>query len=108
MGSTVSDPVELDYPEPQVSGGEIRGRVIYADSFGNLVTNIPSKSIAPGSKINVGLFTIDRVSDTYAAVREGELVALSGSTGLLEISVNQGSASEVVNIEKPEVIVKPV
>lgn len=107
MGSAVYDTVLLDYPEPELSGGEIRGKVIYADSFGNLVTNIPSKLIARGSKVIVGRFTIDRVSNTYADVREGELVALAGSSGLLEISVNQGSASEVVNIEKPEVIVKP-
>jgi len=107
MGTAVSDPVELDYPEPELSGGEIRGRVIYADSFGNLVTNIPSLLIAPGSKVYVGRFTIYRISNTYADVREGELVALAGSSGLLEISVNQGSASEVINIDKPEVIVKP-
>jgi S-adenosylmethionine hydrolase len=108
MGSAVSDPILLDFPEPEVSGGEITGMVIYADSFGNLVTNIPSKLIAPGSKVIVGRFTIDRVSNSYADVREGEIVALVGSSGLLEISVNQGSASEVVNIENPDVIVKPL
>lgn len=107
MGSTVSDPILLDYPEPEVSGGEITGKVIYADSFGNLVTNIPSKLIAPRSKVIVGRFTIEQISNTYADVREGELVALVGSSGLLEISVNQGSASEVINIENPEVVVKP-
>ena len=106
LGSAVPTPVLLELTEPDVTVTEIKGTVIYEDSFGNLITNIPSDLLSPRSKVQIGRFTIEHISDTYIDGREGELIALVGSSGFLEISVNQGSASSLINIEKPAVVVK--
>jgi glycerol uptake facilitator-like aquaporin len=42
----------------------------------------------------VGSTVIDRVSDTYGDVEPGGVLAIVGSTGKLEISINRGSAAK--------------
>lgn len=78
----------------------VRGRVIYTDMFGNLVTNISAEDVAgvyrlrPQAGVSLGDVAIGPVRGTYAEVGAGELLALIGSTGLLEIAVNGGNARE--------------
>jgi hypothetical protein len=97
LGDKASEPVSLEIPEPSVSGGEITGEILYADSFGNLVTNIRGETVGPGSTVYVGRYRIRGVSGSYGEAGKGELLAIIGSAGLLEISVNQGSAKEFLN-----------
>jgi S-adenosyl-L-methionine hydrolase (adenosine-forming) len=94
FGPPVDDPVRLEWSEPRHSGGEIRGEVVHADHYGNLVSNIPGELCTPDSLVRVGERTIGRVKRTYADVDRGELVALVGSVGLLEVSVRDGSAAD--------------
>ena len=70
------------------------GQVIHVDRFGNLVTNlrIHGAENAIGT-VEVSGYRIP-VARTYSDVPEGELVALRGSTGLLEIACHYGSALE--------------
>lgn len=77
---------------------EVRGEVVYVDRFGNLVTNIPGRTLAELSaggevEISVDRHVIGPVQNTYAAVAGGKVVALVGGFGLLEIGVNRGSAA---------------
>lgn len=94
-----------EIPQPRVSGsGELEGRVISVDRFGNLITNLDEKSIqrlenscSNGSKcicIQAGSCFIRGISASYRHVPEGGILALIGSRGFLEISVNMGNASE--------------
>ncbi|MEW6145085.1 MAG: SAM-dependent chlorinase/fluorinase [Thermodesulfobacteriota bacterium] len=96
LGDKAPEPVKLEIPQPSVYGNEISGEVLYADSFGNLITNIPGKAVGTGSRIYAGRHGIDGVSGAYGEAEKGELVAIIGSSGLLEISVNQGSARELM------------
>lgn len=78
-----------------------RGEVVSIDRFGNLITDIPAASLPKGAiRIAVGRKTVNRLSRTYADGKKGELLALVGSTGHLEISVNQGSASRATRIKR--------
>ena len=93
----------LDWPEPQVRGQEIRGCVLYADSFGNLITNIrhdlvESLGSARDLRIQCSGATICGVVRTYGQADTGSLVALIGSSGQLEIAVVQGNAAQHLNI----------
>ncbi len=106
LGDPVSSPVLIEIPSPRVNGDEITGEVLYEDSFGNLVTNISSEVVKPGSRIYVDRFSIDRVSNSYGEAGEGELLAVAGSSGLLEISVNRGSASKLFKTGRPLVRIK--
>lgn len=88
--------LRLPWPEPRLEGDEWTGAVIYVDRFGNLVTNLPLEAgaVLAGTVETGGrCFTLAR---TYSDVRKGELVALRGSSGLLEIACNGGSAAGVL------------
>lgn len=78
----------------EISGPQIRGYVVDVDRFGNLITNIPGAILEGQSpRIRVGTVEIPLVR-TYADVADGEVLALIGSCGELEISVRNGSAAQ--------------
>jgi S-adenosylmethionine hydrolase len=75
------------------------GHILHIDNFGNLITDIKSDNLtlkAEDITIEVGGQLIFGLSGTYA---EGsELLALIGSSGYLEISLNGGSASSLLDV----------
>jgi hypothetical protein len=79
----------------------VTGEILHVDGFGNVVTNIAEKDIegigvSQGSSLKVdGLQGRLRFCKTYGEVEVGEPLALIGSHGFLEISVNQGDASKI-------------
>jgi hypothetical protein len=114
FGEEVEDIVRLPIGEPQEKGGAIRGEVLCVDVFGNVITNIPRSLLARaninyGGRIRVKLKGRELempFMQSYGFVREGELLALIGSEGYLEIAVNRGSASERLRVaggEKVEI-----
>jgi S-adenosylmethionine hydrolase len=96
LGKRVKKPVTISIKEPKIRSDEIIGEFIYIDSFGNLISNIPAKMIKAKSRIYLGKRIINGISKSYADAQEGELLAIVGSSGLLEISVNQGRASDLI------------
>ena len=95
--------VQLQIPNCAVTATGIAGYVQYGDRFGNLITNIPEHCI----KSNNWSVKVDRTSDTitipsgktYSDSKPGDLVAIIGSDGWLEIAVNGGSAQSVLKLE---------
>jgi S-adenosylmethionine hydrolase len=81
-----------------VSGkGEFNGNIIYEDRFGNLVTNLKMKN-KTGSKLKIhGVIVPLKV--TYADVSQGELVAYTGSSGLVEIAARNGNARQLLKAQ---------
>ncbi|MEX1041337.1 MAG: SAM-dependent chlorinase/fluorinase [Pirellulaceae bacterium] len=80
-------------------GDTVTGRVVYADSFGNLITNImvddlPANWEPKRLKVELGTTTIHGLSRTYSQVPEGEWAALWGSSGQLELAVVRGNAAQ--------------
>ena len=47
LGNPISDPVLLDLPDPVFKKNSLTGRVLYADRFGNLITNLSRELIKP-------------------------------------------------------------
>src|SRR5882672_1217397 len=84
------------------AGGGIEGEVVSIDRFGNLITNIPGELLpaSDGVRITVGRRVVRALSRSYADAKKGALLALVGSTGHLEISVNQGSARKAARIQR--------
>lgn len=98
LGPTVDDWVRLEWPEPCGEAGRIEGLVLYADRFGNLITTIDAETAAAlgdGARATVAGRTCSLVR-TYADAPPGEVVALVGSSDLVEISVVQGSALDAL------------
>lgn len=108
LGNEVLDPIKFEIIDPEVYGDEIIGEVIYEDSFGNLITNIPARMIKSGSRICIGKWVIDSVSESYSEVQRGELLAIVGSSGLLEFSVNQGRASDLIRSKLSRVYIRRI
>lgn len=91
----------LEVDEPRVGrDGALQGEVVSIDRFGNLITNIPEGLLPRGARVTVGRRTVRALSRSYADVPKGALLAIVGSTGHLEISVNQGSASRAARIRR--------
>jgi S-adenosylmethionine hydrolase len=95
LGAPFREPVVRRTPEPhRTAAGAIAGQVIHIDRFGNAVTNL----LAPnGGEIEVGGHVLP-LSRTYADVVPGGYVALTGSSGLVEIARRDGSAAEALGL----------
>ncbi|MFB3925625.1 MAG: S-adenosyl-l-methionine hydroxide adenosyltransferase family protein [Syntrophales bacterium] len=84
--------VRLDLPGYAENDAGISGCIQYIDHFGNLVTNIPGERVE-GSEWSVeAAGTRIPGLKTYGDVPSGTLLALVGSHGFVEISVNGGNA----------------
>ena len=82
--------------------GSIIGEVVHIDHFGNLVTNIHASQLPAQPRITVGSTVIDRMSDHYGEVEVGGVLAIVGSTGKLEISINRGSAAKKLFVSRTD------
>jgi len=102
FGEPIDDFVHFAIPKVKVNGNKIQGTVLRADHFGNLLTNVtvedvPDLAAASGKvAISVGNGQITKLVGTFAEGAAGEAVALIGSSGYLEISVNKGNASKTL------------
>lgn len=98
FGPTAKECLKLVIPEPKLSKGRLRGEIIHMDGFGNLITNVAEESLRGKriTAITVGRKGIKRLAGSYSEIKQGQLGALIGSSNLLEIAVNQGSAREAL------------
>jgi S-adenosylmethionine hydrolase len=115
LGASVNDLVQLPAPMLSFAPGAIRGEVVHIDHFGNVVTSIgrlersapqtltlrpafggdvtPLIVDAGSALVSTGGMQVRGIYATYSEVEPGTLLALVGSSGLLELGVNQGSAA---------------
>ncbi|MEO0474112.1 MAG: SAM-dependent chlorinase/fluorinase [Bacteroidota bacterium] len=77
---------------------QVSGKIIYQDHFGNLISNIRLLPSQEGS-VQIAERDIPLVS-AYAAVQPGEILAIAGSHGLLEIAVRNGRAVDVIDKDR--------
>ena len=75
--------------------------ILKSDKFGNLLTNLAADDVpdlADGWAIEISSLRITRFARFYGEVDAGEVFAIVGSSGLLEIAMNRGSAHEKTGI----------
>ncbi len=92
---TPEELVRLSWPQPRRTPDGWEASIVYADRFGNLITNLPGEWLDPPLvqwQVEVGPVTIAGVRRTFADVGLGEPVAYVGSSGYLELAVRQGDA----------------
>jgi S-adenosylmethionine hydrolase len=97
----VGPPVHLQVPSPipgVVSEADgFVGNVITSDHFGNLITSLRASEVLPASGAAFHVVIAGqrlRSVRTFADAQPGELVALVGSFGAIELAVRDGSARE--------------
>jgi len=106
VGPPAADPVRLPESLPRLVGArEWEAEVVHVDRFGNLITSLTSAELAVvleavAGDTNALVVVVAEVvmpwARTYCDVTEGEACALIGSSGRLEVAVNQGSAARVL------------
>ena len=89
----------LDFPQTEIKETALRGEVVYIDRFGNLVTNIQEGIFqrfvgVRNFHICIGQEFIRKISKSYLESEKNKPLAIFGSFGTLEISVNCGSARD--------------
>jgi len=97
--------------KPVIETNLIKGKVIYIDSYQNVITNITEdsfKEVVKGREFKIllraGSYEITNISKSYMDVSEGELLALFDSENYLEISINKGKASGLLGLGIDDVI----
>jgi S-adenosylmethionine hydrolase len=101
FGPRITDPVMFSIPTPtQQPDGSWLGCVLYADHFGNLTTSVTSDLLQRigDVEITMGQRRIAGLYRAYAQATPGELVALVGSSGRLEISIVNGNAAQILGL----------
>jgi S-adenosylmethionine hydrolase len=92
--------VTLALPEPTRQGNNLFGEVVRTDSFGNLITNISAAQLPADDRsrvtVEIGTQRITGISSAYQDRAVGEVLALFGSSGMLEIAVCCGHAGEIL------------
>lgn len=107
IGPQIQDPEILPSDGYSINGNEIRGTIVYTDKFGNLVTSIPTEALGRGveASVTVGGKRVAGISESYSSAEPGEILAVGGSCGYIEISVNRGRACDIFGEVPPEVII---
>ncbi len=110
----------LPTPEFIIDGQRITGEVLHIDRFGNVITSIghlhwmspkrltlkpcfgnlrnPIPVYGPESTISIYQQSIEGISPAYHEGIRGELMMLVGSSGFLEVAINQGNAARRLDI----------
>jgi S-adenosylmethionine hydrolase len=87
-------------PSRLPSGHSWVGTVLKVDRFGNLITNLHIEKFADVRsrpiEIRAGMHRIRRFALTYAETMIGEVFAIVGSSGYIEIAANQASAARIL------------
>ncbi|MDA8161619.1 MAG: SAM-dependent chlorinase/fluorinase [Desulfobacteraceae bacterium] len=109
FGGKYNAPVLFKYLEPKIEDGKLTGQVIYIDRFGNLITDLDEGLVA-GFLDHAGCTVSIRGKEcqlfkTYSDAPVGGVLAVTGSSGLLEISVNCGSAKRLLDVKTGDSVV---
>jgi S-adenosylmethionine hydrolase len=94
LGPEVSDMERIHLPPLVREDAGLRGQILYADHFGNLVTNIPADALPARCTIQICGTRIRGVAPSYSAGAPGMPLAVVNSWDVLEIAVRDGSARE--------------
>jgi len=106
LGATV-DPdlaVACPLPEPEPLTSGYSATVLSVDRFGNLTTNLLASSVGDGSTAAWSPGTRARRVGVYKDGDPGEVVLLEGSSGLVELAVNGGSAAKATGLKRGDTV----
>ena len=104
MGEEITDYKRFAIPRPKEADGVLKGVILRADSFGNLITNFRAEDLSESAqkdgvvKLQAGNHSVTRLVDTFARGNDGEPIAYVGSSGYIEIAVNKANASRTLGL----------
>lgn len=111
MGDEIEDYKRFSLPRPKEADGVVKGVILRADSFGNLITNFRQEDLPEGAaqdgaiKLQIGTQAVSRFVETFAQGNGTEPFAYLGSSGFVEIGVNKGNAARTLGLGRGTVVV---
>ena len=128
LGPPVPDPITFSMPRVEITFDGVNGEVLHADHFGNVITSIgrlfwygeelslepafqgavdsePVRFEASTALISAAGQEMEGMHRTYAEVERGEVLALVGSEGYLEIAVREGSGADSLGLNPGDPVV---
>lgn len=101
FGKVIDDYIWIEGTRPaQTSAQGWCGMIFKPDRFGNLITNFHIDDFAELTsrpfELRIGQQIVRRLALTFSEAEIGELVAIVGSSGYLEIAANQASAAKIL------------
>lgn len=108
FGELIEDYVKLPIPKAQAQGDKSwKGMVLKTDRFGNVITNIAADDCpalfaepTPPFKLTAGGKEVAKLAQNYAEGGQGEVFALLGSSGYLELATNRGGAAKLLGVAR--------
>jgi S-adenosylmethionine hydrolase len=98
--------IKVKNPLKAVHSNEwMEGQIIFIDNFENVVVNIHRDDFEAerkGRRFSIVFKrneTIEKISESYADVAEGEKLAYFNSSGYLEIAINKGNAAGLFGLQ---------
>ena len=97
--------LEKNHLQPLLDNNWIEGQIIFIDNFENVIVNITREQFEEQRKGRSFRIVfkrdevIDRISESYADVNEGDKLALFNSAGYLEIAINKGNAAGLFGLK---------
>lgn len=100
---------EMITQQPIVSADYIRGVVEYVDIYGNLITNISQELFEHKRQdrdflIETRAVNFKKINTHYSQVQPSDELCLFNSAKFLQLSINQGNASELLGIGRKDTI----
>lgn len=100
LGPAMSSLKKLNYRAPEYSDTIVRGTVVGVDRFGNLITDVERAKLPfDAFELQAGNISIERIERHYAGAEPGPFLIV-GSSGLIEISVANGSAADRLGVRR--------
>ena len=113
VGPEIDGPlVRFPMSRPVVTGVGLIAHVVHVDRFGNLVTDLSEADLltwqnevgADRILIRAGDSVMEEIRTAYAGVAPGDLLAIFGSAGRLEIALNLGSAAACLGVGRGAIV----
>jgi S-adenosyl-L-methionine hydrolase (adenosine-forming) len=109
IGTSVEQPVVLSDLNPQKIGSNSwRGAVLSIDHFGNVISNFHSAEFAAALRnkftISTGAGRINTARSSFGGAPSDLCFAYSGSSGFIELGMNQGSAANHLQVKVGSVV----
>lgn len=90
---------------PAIYHNMIRGAIIYFDRYGNAISNISKvefEETRKGRPFEISLYskkyTVNKINRFYFETTKGEMLAIFGYAGLLEIAIANGNIKKLLNL----------
>lgn len=106
---TIGEPdvaiIEKNHLRPLLGDNWMEGQIIFIDNFENVIVNITREDFEQqrrGRSFKIVFKRdemIDKISESYADVPEGEKLAIFNSAGYLEIAINKGNAAGLFGLQ---------